>query len=84
MQLHREFQGSKDALRLASLPWSAPHDSTSCGHNIRGVHLRRQHRGVSNSEEFHIGSPSPHVSGAALQRFYTTIADAQCEAATFA
>eukprot|EP00974_Lingulodinium_polyedra_P006527 620800-Lingulodinium_polyedra.AAC.1 len=51
---------------------------------IGGVRLRRREQGVPNSEQFHIGNPSPNVVGVALHRFNTVIADAQCQAATFA
>eukprot|EP00974_Lingulodinium_polyedra_P088837 8611168-Lingulodinium_polyedra.AAC.1 len=54
MRLHRLTEGSKEALRLASLPWDAPRSFKMFEHNINGVHVRRRQRGVRNSEEFHI------------------------------
>ena len=84
MQLCGLGRSSAEAARLAALPWSTARDEAIRGQLIDGVHERRQERGVPDSTVFHIGSPSPNVVSAALHRFNTVIADAQCEAATFA
>eukprot|EP00974_Lingulodinium_polyedra_P084284 8160032-Lingulodinium_polyedra.AAC.1 len=60
MQLHWLGHGGVEAARLAALPWSTPRADSLSEQLIGGVHLRRQEQGVPNSEQFHIGNPSPN------------------------
>eukprot|EP00974_Lingulodinium_polyedra_P097090 9410066-Lingulodinium_polyedra.AAC.1 len=69
MQLHWLRTASREAARVASLPWSTPRADTFSNYLINAVHQRRQEQGVPNSEQFTISNPSPNVIGAALQRF---------------
>eukprot|EP00974_Lingulodinium_polyedra_P091430 8862760-Lingulodinium_polyedra.AAC.1 len=84
MQLHGLGAGTAEAARLASLPWSTPRSDDLRDQLISNVHQRRTAQGVTDSALHHIGNPSPNIRSAALQRFNFAIADAQCEAASFA
>eukprot|EP00974_Lingulodinium_polyedra_P007265 690440-Lingulodinium_polyedra.AAC.1 len=60
MQLHWLRTASREAARIALLPWSTPRAETFSNHLIQSIHQRREAQGVPNSEEFTIGNPSPN------------------------
>eukprot|EP00974_Lingulodinium_polyedra_P110298 10669457-Lingulodinium_polyedra.AAC.1 len=60
MQLHWLRTASREAARIAGLPWVTPRADTFSDYLINAVHQRREAQGVLNSELFTISNPSPN------------------------